>query len=136
MTDIEVLINNYGVIFGRMCASAIGIWAFYYFLKTLFGEGSRSPVKIGIALAVIAGAGAAFKMIPSVLQAGENSGGQAVGGGGGAYSMPSLGRLPADTDNTDHDRAAFTPAAVTTTRQAAAVFLTVGADDTGQLAAA
>jgi hypothetical protein len=136
MTDIEVLLSNLGVTFARLCTSAIGIWAFYYFVKTIFGEGGRNPVKIGLALAVIAGAGAGYKMIPTLLQAGENTGAQMGGSSGGSYSMPPLGTLPSDIDTLTTEQAAFTPAAITATLPAQPVFVSVGAADTVQLAAA
>lgn len=134
MTDIEVLLSNMGTIFARLCSAGIGMWGFYYFLRTVFGEGGRNPVKIAVALAVIAGAGAGYKMIPTLLQAGENTGAQ-MGGGGGSYSMPSLGRLPADTDNPGHGHLAFAPAAISATLELGTVFMAVSAD-TAHLAAA
>lgn len=136
MTDIEVLLSNLGVTFARLCTSAIGIWAFYYFVKTIFGEGGRNPVKIGIALAVIAGAGAGYKMIPTLLQAGENTGQQMGGSSGGAYSMPAPGTLPSNNDSGADDQAAFTPVAITATHRAHPVFVSVGADDISQVTAA
>lgn len=135
MTDIEVLISNMGVIFARLCSAGIGIWGFYYFLRTVFGEGGRNPVKIAVALAVIAGAGAGYKMIPTLLQAGENTGAQMGGGSGGSYSMPSLDGLPADTDDPGPGRA-FTPTAISATSPAGTVFVPVGVADTTQQAAA
>lgn len=136
MTDIEVLLSNLGVTFARLCTSAIGIWAFYYFVKTIFGEGGRNPVKIGIALAVIAGAGAGYKMIPTLLQAGENTGSQMGGSSGGSYSMSPLGTLPSDSDHAAVDRAAFAPAAVTSTHSAHAVLVSIPAANTVQPVAA
>lgn len=134
MTDFEVLIANISIIVGRVVASGIGVWALIYFAENLVKEGRRNPMKIGLSLAVIAIAGAGFKMIPNMLQAGENTGTQ-VGGGGSGYSMPSLGTLPSDTDNPDHDRAAFAPAAISATHQAPGILVPVSARDTALQAA-
>lgn len=134
MTDIEVLFSNMEGTFARLCSAGLGMWGFYYFLRTVFGDGGRNPVKIALALAVVAGAGAGYKMIPTLLQAGENTGAQ-MSGGGGSYSMPSLGRLPADTDNPGHGRLAFAPAAISAPLELGTVFMAVSAD-TAQLAAA
>ncbi|MGJ6127464.1 hypothetical protein QN239_33325 [Mycolicibacterium sp. Y3] len=87
MTDIEVLLNNFQVLAVRAGSSLLGIWAVYYFFRNLFGEAGRNPVKIVVSIICIAGAAAAFTLIPRAISTGSNTGEQ-VGGGGG-YSMPA-----------------------------------------------
>jgi hypothetical protein len=89
MTDIEVLLNNIKVVIASASGTVLFIWGVYYFFRTIFSEGGRSPVRIVMSAGVIAIAAGIFAMIPSLISAGSDTGKQ-IGGGGGAYSgMPA-----------------------------------------------
>lgn len=91
MSQIEVLLNNIRALMASAGGSILGIWGMVIFFKALFAEGGRNPVRLAVAALMIVGAGAVFTMIPTLLQAGQDTG-QQVGGGGG-YSMPAPARI-------------------------------------------
>jgi hypothetical protein len=106
MTDIEVLLNNFRVVAYSAGGSVLMLWGLYYFFRNLFGEGGRNPVKIAVSELAITGASGVFAMIPSLISAGSNTGGQ-VTGGGGSYSMQAPADLTGSTaDNVTHLSAA------------------------------
>lgn len=100
MTDIEVLLGNGHELLLRCGTLLVGIWALYYFLRNLFSEAGRNPVRIAISVAVIVAAAAVWKLVPTLVQTGSNTGDQVGGGGGGAYSMT----VTPGIDTTDIDQ--------------------------------
>ena len=100
MTDIEVLINNISMILLRAGNAILLIWGVYYFFRNLFKESGRDPARIAIAVLAITGAAAAWKLVPTFLEIGGNTGTQLTGGSGGAYSMPALPSVAANTGHT------------------------------------
>lgn len=92
MTSIQVLLQNIQVVATGCAGTLLLLWGFFYFFRNLFGEGGRQPVKIAIGAAVIAGAAGVYSLIPSLIDAGSDTGKQ-IGGGGG-YSMPAFNVVP------------------------------------------
>ena len=104
MTDIEVLLGNgYQMLF-RIGSALVGIWALFFFLKTLWT--TRDPVRLVIAAATIVAAAAVWKLVPTLVQTGENTGDQ-MGGGGGAYSMGTTPSIGIDYSGLDAHTVAF-----------------------------
>ncbi|MGV0743884.1 hypothetical protein [Mycolicibacterium sp. XJ870] len=79
MTSIETLLNNIALVVTRVGASLLVIWAIYYFFTNLFGENGKDPVKMATAVGMIVLGGAAFALIPTLLDVGRETGAQITG---------------------------------------------------------
>lgn len=108
MTDIEVLLANWTQLAVRLGSSLLFLWGIYFFFKNLFGENGRHVGKIVVSVLTIILAAAAFKIIPTLISVGENTGQQTTGGGG---SYSSMSTLPATNTATAIDTHLATTAA-------------------------
>lgn len=79
MTSVETFLNNLALVISRAGASILVIWAIYYFFTNLFGENGKDPVKMATAVGMIIVGGAAFALIPTLLDVGRETGAQITG---------------------------------------------------------